>query len=125
MNKKIIGVTVGTPLSPEKISDTINPVKTVNNTRPDENGNVNVEFEFDPSEVEGKADKVVGAAAGNFAALDAKGNLADSGKKPGDFSTAADLQAVESKIPVITAGTTDLTAGTTPLADGAIYLVYE
>lgn len=84
MNKKIIGVTVGTPLSPEKISDTINPVKTVNNTRPDENGNVNVEFEFefDPTEVEGKADKVDGATEGNFAGLDAEGNLTDSGTSP-------------------------------------------
>lgn len=34
----------------------------------------------------GKADKVSGAVAGNFAALDANGNLTDSGKAAGDFS---------------------------------------
>lgn len=34
-----------------------------------------------------KADKVANATAGNFAALDAEGNLKDSGKKPGDFLT--------------------------------------
>lgn len=34
----------------------------------------------------GKADKVSNATAGNFAALDANGNLADSGKKAGDFA---------------------------------------
>jgi len=37
-------------------------------------------------DVSGKADKATGAVAGNFAALDAEGNLADSGKKPSDYS---------------------------------------
>lgn len=32
-----------------------------------------------------KADKVTGAAAGNFAGLDAEGNITDSGKKPTDY----------------------------------------
>lgn len=36
-----------------------------------------------------KADKKVPTAAGNFAALDATGNLADSGKKAADFATKA------------------------------------
>ncbi|MEG1683909.1 MAG: hypothetical protein RR295_08755, partial [Oscillospiraceae bacterium] len=35
-----------------------------------------------------KADKHAPAAAGNLAALDAAGNLADAGKKPGDFAPA-------------------------------------
>lgn len=39
----IIGVTVGTTLSPQKIEEKINPVKSVNNQLPDENGNVDVE----------------------------------------------------------------------------------
>lgn len=102
MNKKIIGVTVGTPLSPEKISDTINPVKTVNNTRPDENGNVNVEFEFDPAEVEGKADKVSGATSGNFAGLDAEGNLTDSGKKADDFASKESVAKLATKTEIFT-----------------------
>jgi len=38
------------------------------------------------ADVSGKADKVTGAADGNFAALDAGGNLVDSGKKPSDYS---------------------------------------
>lgn len=38
-------------------------------------------------DVSGKADKVNGATNGNFASLDANGNLADSGKKPSDFLT--------------------------------------
>jgi hypothetical protein len=33
----------------------------------------------------GKADKVSGATEGNFAGLDANGNLVDSGKKASDF----------------------------------------
>lgn len=43
-----------------------------------------------PKEVDisGKADKVAGAATGNFAALDGEGNLTDSGKKPADFVAA-------------------------------------
>lgn len=38
----IIGVTVGTPTSPQKIEKEIKPVKTVNGVEPDENGNVEV-----------------------------------------------------------------------------------
>lgn len=41
----------------------------------------------------GKADKVVNATGGNLAALDANGNLADSGKKPADFAGAAQFAA--------------------------------
>lgn len=37
----------------------------------------------------GKADKVANATGGNLAALDANGNLDDSGKKPSDFADAA------------------------------------
>ena len=37
----------------------------------------------------GKADKVANATAGNFAGLDGNGNPTDSGKKPADFATAA------------------------------------
>lgn len=40
---KIIGVTVGTPISPEKIEREIQPVKTINGIAPDANGNVNVQ----------------------------------------------------------------------------------
>lgn len=39
---KIIGVTVGTPLSTAKIREKINPVTSVNGIEPDEAGNVNV-----------------------------------------------------------------------------------
>lgn len=39
---KIIGVTVGTPISPRKIEEKLKPVKTVNGVAPDENGNVAV-----------------------------------------------------------------------------------
>lgn len=42
MSKKIIGVTVGTPISPNRIAAKIKPVKTVNGEAPDENGNVEV-----------------------------------------------------------------------------------
>ena len=38
-------------------------------------------------DISGKADKVSGATNGNFAGLDANGNLIDSGKKASDFGT--------------------------------------
>jgi hypothetical protein len=37
---KIIGATVGTTISPDKIKEKLKPVKTVNGKAPDENGNV-------------------------------------------------------------------------------------
>lgn len=42
-----------------------------------------------------KADKVANAVAGNFAGLDANGNLTDSGKKAEDFATSAENGAKE------------------------------
>lgn len=43
------------------------------------------QFNGDLAKIGNKADKTVPAAAGNLAALDAAGNLSDSGKKPADF----------------------------------------
>lgn len=42
---------------------------------------------------EGKAEKAASPTAGNFAGLDASGNLTDSGKKPGDFANASHAHA--------------------------------
>lgn len=42
MSKKIIGVTVGTPLSTQFIKEKINPVTSVDGIKADENGNVNL-----------------------------------------------------------------------------------
>lgn len=43
------------------------------------------QFDNDLAKIGNKADKMVPAAAGNLAALDAAGNLSDSGEKPADF----------------------------------------
>ena len=43
------------------------------------------------SQIRGKADKVSNAVNGNFAGLDANGNLTDSGKKASDFGSAAQV----------------------------------
>lgn len=43
MIRKIVGATVGTPLSPAKIEEKLSTVKTVNGISPDEYGNVNVD----------------------------------------------------------------------------------
>ena len=62
--------------------------------------------------VTGKADKVSGAVSGDFAGLDANGNLIDSGKKASDFATAeqgakADtaVQDISGKQDVLVSGT--------------------
>lgn len=47
--------------------------------------------------ISGKADKVTGATSGNFAGLDANGNLVDSGKKASDFASASAVQSVKMK----------------------------
>lgn len=44
-------------------------------------------------DITGKADKVTGAVAGNFAGLDANGNLVDSGVKADDLTFWSDLSA--------------------------------
>lgn len=43
MSKKIVGVTVGTPISPAKLREKMQAVKTVNGVSPDVNGNVVVD----------------------------------------------------------------------------------
>lgn len=44
MKQKIVGVTVGTSLSPEQIRKRIKPVTSVNGIKADENGNVEVDI---------------------------------------------------------------------------------
>lgn len=48
MSRKIIGATVGTPISPATIERVLKPVKTVNGIGADENGNVEVEKVYTP-----------------------------------------------------------------------------
>lgn len=45
-----------------------------------------------------KADKVTSATSGNFAGLDANGNLTDSGKKASDFATASQGTKADSAV---------------------------
>lgn len=52
---KIVGVTVGTALSPDKIKEKINPVLSVNGVKPDEMGNVDNTFTFEDLTEEQKA----------------------------------------------------------------------
>lgn len=48
-------------------------------------------------DITGKADKVSNATNGNFAGLDANGNLTDSGSKASDFLTSADISGKQNK----------------------------
>lgn len=58
----------------------------------------------------GKADKVASATSGNFAGLDANGNLTDSGSKAADFATAAQGTKADTAIQGVT-GETAITGG--------------
>jgi len=55
--------------------------------------------------LDGKADKVSGAKTGNFAGLDANGNLTDSGSKAADFATAAQGANADTAIQSVTGDT--------------------
>ena len=70
---------------------------------PDANKAVNIDLS-------GKADKVASPTSGNFAGLDANGNLTDSGSKAADFATAAQGALADSAIQSVT-GETDITGG--------------
>lgn len=50
---------------------------------------VTTDTTINKNDIAGKADKVLDATSGNFAGLDANGNLTDSGSKAADFATAA------------------------------------
>ena len=58
-------------------------------------------------DISGKADKVASATNGNFAGLDANGNLTDSGSKAADFATAAQGAKADSAIQSVTEGATN------------------
>jgi len=51
-----------------------------------------------------KADKVSSAVSGNFAGLDASGNITDSGSKASDFVSASDLSGKADKVTSATSG---------------------
>lgn len=59
----------------------------------------------------GKADKVASATSGNFAGLDANGNLTDSGSKAADFATAAQGTKADTAIQGVVSGDTAITGG--------------
>lgn len=68
------------------------------------------------ADIAGKADKVTSAVNGNFAGLDANGNLTDSGSKAADFATAAQGAKADSAIQSVKVNGTALT----PDADKAV-----
>lgn len=60
-------------------------------------------------DITGKADKVASATNGNFAGLDANGNLTDSGSKTADFATAAQGGKADTAIQSVKVNGTALT----------------
>ena len=68
-----------------------------------------------------KADKVSNATAGNFAGLDANGNLTDSGSKAADFATAAQGAKADSAIQTVKVNGVALT----PDANKAVDVTFE
>ena len=82
MNRKIIGITVGTPLNPQKTKEKLNPVTSVNGIEPDENGNVEVETADLTEQVERAEKAAMAAGAANAdarnAAIDAETAAAEA-----------------------------------------------
>ena len=70
----------GTKFYPITIADAVAYIKQ-------DNTQVRLSDFLDAIDYTGKADKVSGAVTGNFAGLDANGNLTDSGSKASDFKT--------------------------------------
>ena len=68
-------------------------------------------------DISGKADKVSGATANNFAGLDANGNLKDSGAKASDFATAAQGTKADSAIQSVKVNGTALTPDSNKAVD--------
>lgn len=64
-------------------------------------------------DISGKADKVSGATEGNFAGLDANGNLVDSGKKASDFQAAGNYKTVQTAVEDIAAANATAEVGST------------
>ena len=73
------------------------------------------------SDIAGKADKVSGATADNFAGLDSNGNLKDSGSKASDFATAAQGTKADSAIQTVKVNGSALT----PDANKAVDVTFE
>lgn len=99
MIRKIIGATVGTPLSPKKIEKELNPVKKVNGKTPDASGNVEVEGTPGPA---GPAGVYIGPDApteGQVAWIDTneepseeeRNDLIDGVAKPGQVIAVAEV----------------------------------
>lgn len=60
-------------------------------------------------DISGKADKVASATSGNFAGLDANGNLTDSGKKASDFQAAGSYKTTQTAVTDPTTGSSTTT----------------
>jgi hypothetical protein len=90
---KIIGVTVGTPISAQKIVDDLKPVKSVNGKTPDENGNVDIEAGGGSSVEIDTTLKESGKAADAKAVGDALGKKLDKsgGTVSGNLTVAGNL----------------------------------
>lgn len=79
------------------------------------------------TDISGKADKVSGATEGNFAGLDANGNLVDSGKKANDFEVAGTAQQLIEALDVtdITGFGAGKTLATLTEEDGKIAATFQ
>lgn len=68
----------------------------------------------------GKADKVSSATSGNFAGLDANGNLTDSGKKASDFQPAGSYKTTQTAVSNIAGSTIKTIKSLSQNANGVI-----
>lgn len=107
---KITGVTVDSDNTENKNNKVTSWSSTVTDTNyPSE--------KLVKNSLDNKADKVSGATNGNFAGLDANGNLTDSGKKAADFATSAQGAKADSAIQGVKSNGTALTPDANKIID--------
>ncbi|MCL2272402.1 MAG: hypothetical protein FWC19_06340 [Treponema sp.] len=100
----------GTPFSPENMNNI-------------EQGIFEAHEAISGVDVSGKADRVSGAVNGNFAALNAQGNLSDSGKKAADFQPAGSYAPANASLAATT--NTDTTTSTLAVSSAALGTVLQ
>ena len=64
MNRKIIGITVGTPLSIRGIKDKLKPVTSINGVEADKDGNVDIQAQSGSGGVDFKTDDTLSLTNG-------------------------------------------------------------
>ena len=97
MSKKIIGVTVGTPMNPSFLKDKLNLVTSVNGVTADENGNVEITIPDSSGNVDFRTDETL-TLKDNVLSVNTTNNMEQDNTLPitsaGVFATVGNIEAL-------------------------------